>query len=56
MSKTTEVQIEKSRNLIDQGEEDERPDDNRQGLLRRIEEDPEGLLSAGTLARLRNSR
>ena len=86
MSKTTEVQIEKSRNLIEglrrhvremgerqrvgdgtsgmrgacrantQGEEDERPDDNRQGLLRRIEEDPEGLLSAGTLARLRNSR
>ena len=77
MSKTTEVQIEKSRNLIEglrrhvreMGErgisnteinEMEKTvamlDDNRQGLLRRIEEDPEGLLSAGTLARLRNSR
>jgi hypothetical protein len=42
MSKTTEIQIEKSRNLIEG--------------LRRVEKDPEGLLSAGTLARLWHSR
>ena len=89
MSKTTEIQIEKSRNLIEglrrhvreMGErgvsnneinemektvamlseanaekKDERSDGPRQSILRRVKKDPEGLLSAGTLARLRHSR
>ena len=108
MSKTTEIQIEKSRNLIEgmrrhvremgerqrvgdgtsgmrgvsnneinemektvamlsetnaeadrlreelppQGKEDERPDDSRQSILRRVEKDTEGILPSGALARL----